>query len=56
MSGSHALVLRLGIVPFNSEVDLEDIRYCERFIELVTDLEALLPTRFASLLSATVAS
>ncbi|ETN84351.1 hypothetical protein NECAME_06913 [Necator americanus] len=30
----------------NLEVDLEDIRYCERFIELLIDLEALLPTRF----------
>lgn len=29
----------------SKEVDLEDIRYCERFIELVIDLEALLPTR-----------
>ncbi|KAK6023673.1 hypothetical protein OSTOST_10532 [Ostertagia ostertagi] len=29
----------------SKEVDLEEIRYCERFIELVTDLEALLPTR-----------
>uniref|UniRef100_A0A0K0D9B0 Intron-binding protein aquarius n=1 Tax=Angiostrongylus cantonensis TaxID=6313 RepID=A0A0K0D9B0_ANGCA len=29
----------------SKEVDIEDIRYCERFIELVIDLEALLPTR-----------
>ncbi|KAL6742113.1 hypothetical protein Aduo_015304 [Ancylostoma duodenale] len=29
----------------SNEIDLEDIRYCERFIELVIDLEALLPTR-----------
>ncbi|WKY11101.1 hypothetical protein Q1695_003001 [Nippostrongylus brasiliensis] len=29
----------------SKEVDLDEIRYCERFIELVIDLEALLPTR-----------
>ncbi|XGW03315.1 hypothetical protein V3C99_014927 [Haemonchus contortus] len=29
----------------SKEIDLDEIRYCERFIELVIDLEALLPTR-----------
>jgi len=27
------------------EIDAEKIRYCERFLELLIDLEALLPTR-----------
>uniref|UniRef100_A0A1I7W9A0 Aquarius_N domain-containing protein n=1 Tax=Heterorhabditis bacteriophora TaxID=37862 RepID=A0A1I7W9A0_HETBA len=29
-----------------SEIVLDDIHYCERFIELMIDLEALLPTRY----------
>ncbi|KAK6037807.1 hypothetical protein COOONC_24688 [Cooperia oncophora] len=33
----------------SKEIDLEEIRYCERFIELMTDLEALLPTKVCCL-------
>ncbi|GMS80067.1 hypothetical protein PENTCL1PPCAC_2242, partial [Pristionchus entomophagus] len=29
----------------NTEIDVDDIRYCERFVQLMIDLEALLPTR-----------
>ena len=32
----------------SSEVDVDDIRYCERFMQLMIDLEALLPTRYGS--------
>ncbi|GMT10582.1 hypothetical protein PFISCL1PPCAC_1879, partial [Pristionchus fissidentatus] len=29
----------------NTDIDVDDIRYCERFVQLMIDLEALLPTR-----------
>lgn len=35
----------LEAIPLEGRVCLETIRYCERFLELVIDLEALLPTR-----------
>ncbi len=33
--------------PDSGEPDMYAIRYCERFLELIIDLEALLPTRYA---------
>uniref|UniRef100_A0A3B1IVS0 RNA helicase aquarius n=1 Tax=Astyanax mexicanus TaxID=7994 RepID=A0A3B1IVS0_ASTMX len=38
------LVVLMSIPPSGS-VDMEKVHYCERFIELMIDLEALLPTR-----------
>lgn len=35
----------LESVPLEGAVDAETVRYCERFLELLIDLEALLPTR-----------
>ncbi|CAG9134017.1 unnamed protein product [Plutella xylostella] len=35
----------LDAVPEEGEVDVHVVRYCERFLELMIDLEALLPTR-----------
>lgn len=32
-------------IPEDGPISIETIRYCERFLELVIDLEALLPTR-----------
>ncbi|XP_028036701.1 RNA helicase aquarius isoform X2 [Bombyx mandarina] len=32
-------------IPENGEIDSYVVRYCERFLELMIDLEALLPTR-----------
>lgn len=32
-------------IPSTGEVPMEQVHYCERFIELLIDLEALLPTR-----------
>lgn len=35
----------LETIPEDGEVNLDLVRYCERFIEFLVDLEALLPTR-----------
>ncbi|CAG10389.1 unnamed protein product [Tetraodon nigroviridis] len=35
----------LASIPPSGPVDMDRVHYCERFIELVIDLEALLPTR-----------
>lgn len=35
----------LEAVPLDGDVLTETVRYCERFLELIIDLEALLPTR-----------
>lgn len=35
----------LEAIPADGEISIETVRYCERFLELMIDLEALLPTR-----------
>ncbi|CAH0728342.1 unnamed protein product, partial [Brenthis ino] len=35
----------LESIPEDGDVDVNAVRYCERFLELMIDLEALLPTR-----------
>lgn len=35
----------LESIPIKGPVNPDLVRYCERFLELVIDLEALLPTR-----------
>ncbi|XP_021693013.1 intron-binding protein aquarius [Aedes aegypti] len=35
----------LELIPVEGEVSEETVRYCERFLEFLIDLEALLPTR-----------
>lgn len=45
----HNIMLKfmkvLDSIPLDGVVDKDVVQYCERFLELVTDLEALLPTR-----------
>lgn len=45
----HNIMLKfmkvLDSIPLEGVVDKDVVQYCERFLELVTDLEALLPTR-----------
>lgn len=45
----HKMMLKfmnvLDTIPAQGIVPNEKVRYCERFLELITDLEALLPTR-----------
>ncbi|CAH2045440.1 unnamed protein product, partial [Iphiclides podalirius] len=38
-------MLILDTVPETGDIDANVVRYCERFLELMIDLEALLPTR-----------
>ncbi|KAI9551525.1 hypothetical protein GHT06_021858 [Daphnia sinensis] len=35
----------LATIPLEGDIDIEAVHYCERFLELLIDLEALLPTR-----------
>lgn len=35
----------LELIPAEGPVMKETVQYCERFLEFITDLEALLPTR-----------
>ncbi|KAJ2953282.1 hypothetical protein O0L34_g867 [Tuta absoluta] len=35
----------LETIPETGDINLQTVRYCERFLELMIDLEALLPTR-----------
>lgn len=35
----------LESIPEEGQINIEIVRYCERFLEFVIDLEALLPTR-----------
>lgn len=35
----------LESIPEKGKINYEVVRYCERFLEFVIDLEALLPTR-----------
>jgi len=35
----------LESIPEQGKVNVDVVRYCERFLELMIDLEALLPTR-----------
>ena len=39
------IVIHSFVWLLTEEVDVEAVRYCERFLELMIDLEALLPTR-----------
>lgn len=32
-------------IPEKGKINMEVVRYCERFLEFIIDLEALLPTR-----------
>jgi intron-binding protein aquarius len=35
----------IELIPEKGSINAEVVRYCERFLEFVIDLEALLPTR-----------
>lgn len=35
----------VDLIPESGNINSEIVRYCERFLEFVIDLEALLPTR-----------
>ncbi|KAK0088354.1 hypothetical protein PV325_012252 [Microctonus aethiopoides] len=45
----HRLMIKfmtvLETIPLEGPLNLDKVRYCERFLELMIDLEALLPTR-----------
>lgn len=36
---------QLENIPLEGDICLDTVHYCERFLELIIDLEALLPTR-----------